>query len=193
MLKKKIKIEKLDLPAVVPDERIVGNIYFIRGEKVMFDRDLAVLYGVETKALNRAVRRNIKRFPSDFMFQLNRIEANMFLKFQKGISENDKNLKYQNGTSSWGGARKLPLVFTEQGVAMLSAVLKSERAIDVSIQIVRVFVNMRKLLVTHKELQNKLEKMEKKYDQNFREVFAVIARLIKTDPRDKNTEVIGFH
>lgn len=149
----------------------------------MFGRDLAVLYEVTTSNLNKAVKRNIKRFPADFMFQLNMTEANIFSRFQIGTLKNDKrgqNIKY------------LPYVFTEQGVAMLSAVLKSERAIEVSIQIVRVFIKMRKLLVTHKELWEKIEKMEKRYDRNFREVFAVIARLIKDDPKDKESKMIGF-
>ena len=138
----------------------------------MFDRDLASLYGVETKTLNRAVKRNIDRFPDDFMFQLNKFESD--------------SLKYQIGTSKKGrgGARKLSYAFTEQGIAMLSAVLKSKQAIQVSIQIVRTFVKLREILLTHKELRDKIEAMERKYrkhDDNFKIVFKAIARLMKDD------------
>lgn len=174
---------KQKLLSVILDEQIIEKIYFIRGEKVMFDRDLAILYGVTTSNLNKAVKRNIKRFPSDFMFQLNKTESSIFLRFQSGILKKDKRGQHM---------KYLPYVFTEQGVAMLSAVLRSERAIEVSIQIVRVFIKMRKLLATHKELWEKIEKMEKKYNQNFKEVFSVITRLIKTDPRDKELKIIGF-
>lgn len=152
----------------------------------MFDRDLAILYGVTTGNLNKAVKRNIKRFPDDFMFQLNKKEAGIFLRFQDGSLKKDKrgqHIKY------------LPYVFTEQGVAMLSSVLKSQRAIEVSIQIVRVFIRMRKLLATHKDLQNKIEKMEKENKENFEIIFKVLAKLMKSDPKDKNQEmkIIGFH
>jgi phage regulator Rha-like protein len=171
--------------AIIPDERIIGKIYFIRGEKVMFDYDLAVLYEVKTKELNKAVKRNIKRFPDDFMFKLNKEETNIFSRFQIGTLKKDKrgqNIKY------------LPYVFTEPGVAMLSAVLKSERAIDVSVQIVRVFIKMRKLLLTNKELREKIEKMEGKYDEQFKVVFKVLANFMKTDPKNRSGElkIIGF-
>lgn len=186
---------------IIPDERIISQIYLIRGKKVMFDRDLAKLYGVETKALNRAVKRNIDRFPDDFMFQLSQSEANAFSKYQIGTLNNTmssksqiatlgKNLRYQNGTSSYGGRRYLPYVFTEQGVAMLSSVLKSKRAIAVNIQIMRTFTKIREMLLNHKQLQQKIEKMEKKYDENFKVVFKVIARLIKEDVEPK--EPLGF-
>ncbi|HAI73817.1 MAG TPA: DNA-binding protein [Candidatus Moranbacteria bacterium] len=142
-------------------------------------RQLAELYDVETKALNRAVRRNIKRFPEDFMFQLNEKEA--------------KILRYQFGTLEMGKYSKyLPQVFTEQGVLMLSAVLKSETAIQVSIQIVRIFMKLREMLLTHKELKNKIEKMEQKYDRNFRDVFDVIKRFLKNDTKDNEMKIIGF-
>ncbi len=162
---------------LIPHERIIGKIYMIRGEKVMFDRDLAELYNVETKALNKAVKRNLDRFPEDFMFQLNEKEA--------------KILRYQFGTLEMGQYSKyLPYVFTEQGVAMLSAVLKSKRAVAVSIQVVRTFVKLREILSTHKQLQEKMEKIESKYDKNFKIVFQMIASLMKEDamPKDK----IGF-
>jgi phage regulator Rha-like protein len=203
MPKKKEKIKEKSLP-IVPEDRIVGKIYFIRGEKVMFDRDLAALYGVETKTLNRAVKRNTKRFPDDFMFQLNKNEADMFSRYQFGTL--NENLKSQIVTSKKSESSRsqfvtlkrgsnikyFPFVFTEQGIAMLSAVLKSERAIEVSIQIVRVFIRMRKLLATHKELREKIEKMEKENKENFKIIFKVIAKLIKTDPKDSALEIIGF-
>jgi phage regulator Rha-like protein len=158
-------MSKQKLPSIIQNERIVGKIYMIRGEKVMFDRDLAELYEVETRVLNQAVKRNSDRFPADFMFQLNKTEADIFSKFKNENS--DKNLKSQSVTSSWGGSRKLPLVFTEQGVAMLSSVLNSKRAIQVNIQIIRTFTNMRRILSTHKELREKIEKMEKSNKENF--------------------------
>ena len=163
---------------LIPDERIIGKIYLIRGKKVMFDRDLAELYDVTTGNLNKAVKRNIDRFPDDFMFQLNKDEANIFSRFQIGILNRGKNIKYA------------PYVFTEQGVAMLSAVLKSKRAVAVSIQVVRTFVKLREILSTHKQLQEKMEKIESKYDKNFKIVFQMIASLMKEDaiPKDK----IGF-
>ncbi|MDR3583365.1 MAG: ORF6N domain-containing protein [Candidatus Pacebacteria bacterium] len=163
---------------LVPFELIVRQIYFIRDKKVMFDRDLADLYGVETRILNRAVRRNIKRFPEDFMFQLSREELEIWIS-QFGISKKEKK-----------GLRKAPLVFTEQGVSMLSAVLNSETAIEVSIQIVRIFVKLREILATHKELRDKVEKMERKYDDQFRMIFKVIAQLMKEDAAPKRK--IGF-
>jgi len=142
----------------------------------MFDSDLAELYGVETKALNQAVKRNMSRFPGDFMFQTSRDE---FL-----------NLKSQFVTSSWGGKRKPPFVFTEQGVAMLSSVLKSERAVQVNIQIMRTFTKLRELLATNEVLRKKIEAMERQYDQQFRVVFDVIKKLIAEDEKPKKQ--IGF-
>ena len=170
---------------IIPDERIFGRIYYIRGEKVMFDRDIAELYGVKTKELNKAVKRNIERFPDDFMFQLTKSESDLFLRFQNGTLKTDmrgKHVKY------------LPYVFTEQGVAMLSAVLKSRRAIEVSIQIVRVFIKMRKLLASNKELRDKIEKMERENKENFKVIFKVISKLMATNPEKGRGElkVIGF-
>jgi len=157
-------------------ERIESKIYFVRGQKVMIDRDLAELYGVTTGNLNKAVDRNLDRFPDDFMFQLTKAEF--------------KNLIFQFGTSSWGGTRKLSRAFTEQGVAMLSSVLHSKRAVQVNIQIMRTFTKLRALLSTHKDLQRKIEEMEKKYDQQFRVVFDTIRALI-TPPETKRKK-IGF-
>ena len=166
--------------AIIPDERIIGKIYLIRGEKVIFDRDLAVLYDVETKVLNQAVKRNIKRFPEDFMFKLSQEEM-LNWKSQIVTSNSDKM-----------GLRKPLSVFTEQGVAMLSSVLNSNRAIQVNIQIMRTFTRMRKLLSTHKELRDKIEKMEKENKSNFDTIFKIINKLIMIDPKDKELKIIGF-
>ena len=171
---------KTKTTTIIPTERIIGKIYLLRGEKVIFDRDLAELYGVETRVLKQAVKRNIKRFPEDFMFRLNKKELEIW-RSQIVMSKSD--LK---------GLRWLPIVFTEQGVAMLSSVLKSSRAINVNIQIMRTFTQMRKMLATNKELREKIEKMEQKYDKNFKIVFQVIAKFLRTDPKDSELKVIGF-
>jgi len=139
---------------IIPFERIVNKIYFIRNTKVMLDNDLAELYGVETKVLKQSVRRNKKRFPDDFMFELTKKELG--------------NLRSQFVTSSWGGARYTPMAFTEQGVAMLSSILNSDRAIHVNIQIIRAFTQLRKMFSSHEELERKIKDMEKKYDKKFR-------------------------
>jgi hypothetical protein len=136
--------------SLLPDELIINKIILLRDQKVILDRDLADLYGVETRVLNQAVKRNIKRFPDDFMFQMTSEEMNIW-KSQIVMSENDRM-----------GLRKPPYVFTEQGVAMLSSVLNSDRAILVNIQIMRVFTKMRALLDSHKEILRKLESIEKK-------------------------------
>lgn len=161
---------------VVPQYQIESKILFIRGRKIMLDRDLAMLYGVGTKVLNQAVKRNIARFPGDFMFQLTKDEF--------------VNLKSQFVISSWGGTRKLPYAFTENGVAMLSSVLNSERAIAVNVQIMRTFTKLRELLATHKELRQKIEEMEKKYDYQFEAVFDAIKRLLEHP--QKSVKKIGF-
>ena len=146
----------------------------------MLDRDLAKLYGVPVKALNQAVKRNIRRFPEDFMFRL--------------FWEEVINLKSQIVTSSWGGIRKLPYVFTEQGVAMLSSVLNSERAIQVNILIMRAFTKLREILLTHKELSAKIDALEKKYaehDQTIKGIFEAIKQLLEPPPV-KEKKIIGF-
>lgn len=163
---------------LIPIETIVSKIIIVSGEKVLLDSDLAELYGVETFNLNKAVKRNIDRFPKDFMFQLSKKEWDV-LKFHFGIS------------SSHGGRRTLPFVFSEQGVAMLSSVLQSKRAVEVNIAIMRTFVKMRKLLSSHKELRIKIEAMEKKYDKNFRIVFSAIKELMEPSGKD-NKKKIGF-
>ncbi|MCL4469523.1 MAG: ORF6N domain-containing protein [Deltaproteobacteria bacterium] len=162
--------------ALVPVETIEQKILLIRGQKVMLDRDLAVLYGVATRNLNKAVNRNLTRFPNDFMVQLTRIEF--------------ENLKFHFGTSSWGGTRKLPKAFTEQGVAMLSSVLNSERAVQVNIAIMRAFVKLREIIVSNKDLARKLNELEKKYDTQFRIVFDAIRELMK--PPEPKHRKIGF-
>ena len=157
-------------------ENIVSQIHFIRGEKVILDVDLAILYGVETRVLKQAVKRNIERFPSDFLFQLSKKEFEI--------------LRSQFVTSSWGGTRYLPFAFTKQGVAMLSGVLSSKRAIEVNIQVMRTFVKLRQWLSAHKELEKKLNTLEKNYDENFRIVFEAIKLLMKEEQKPKHP--IGF-
>lgn len=161
---------------LVPKEVIEKRILLVRGQKVMLDKDLAELYGVETFNLNKAVKRNLDRFPIDFMFQL--------------TNEEFENLIFHFGISRWGGTRKLPYAFTEQGVAMLSSVLKSKKAVQVNIEIMRAFVKLRELLTTHKDLTRKLEEIEKKYDAQFRIVFDAIRQLMQ--PPEKPKRQIGF-
>jgi hypothetical protein len=151
----------------------------IRGEKVLLDSDLAALYGVETKALTRAVRRNRHRFPADFMFQLSKDEF--------------ADLKRHFGTSSqWGGRRYAPYAFTEHGVAMLSSVLNSQRAVQVNIQIVRTFVRLRQMLASHEDLARKLAELEQRYDRQFKVVFDAIRQLM-APPVEAQRRRIGFH
>ena len=147
----------MTMSGLVPTERIENAILFVRGHKVMLDADLAKLYGVGAKRLNEAVRRNIDRFPDDSMFQLTSEEFEA-LRSQFVIS----NLRSQFATSSWGGRRYLPYAFTEQGVAMLSSVLRSKRAIHVNVEIMRTFVRLRRMLASNEELARKLATLEKK-------------------------------
>ena len=196
------------------DPLIERKIHIIRGKKVMLDSDLAELYGVETKNLNKAVKRNISRFPEDFMFQLTEEEVTS-LKFQIGTSNDGiDDLRSQIATSSAksaknngnslrsqivtskvgrGGKRYLPYAFTEQGVAMLSSVLRSERAILVNIQIMRTFTKLRELLSSNKELRDKIEILESKYDSQFQVVFEVIEELTNPEvPPEEPKPRIGF-
>jgi phage regulator Rha-like protein len=163
---------------VIPSERIVSKIYIIRNKKVMLDRDLAKLYGVPTKSLNLAVKRNIKRFPEDFMFRLNREELKNW-RFQIETSNSDKM-----------GLRRPPFAFTEGGVAMLSGVLNSDRAISVNIQIIRTFIKIRELLATNEALQRKIMQMEKKYDTKIKKIFDILHLLLADENRSKAE--IGF-
>ncbi len=162
---------------LIPVEIIERKIYLIRGHKVLLDSDLAELYGVEVKQLKRQVRRNIKRFPEDFMFQLQKEEY--------------ESLRSHFGTLKRGEhAKYFPYAFTEQGVAMLSSVLNSDRAIEVNIQIMRAFVKLREMLSTHKDLARKLADMEKKYDTQFKVVFDAIRQLMSPTVPKKGK--IGF-
>ena len=177
----------------VADEEIISKIYFIRNKKIMLDKDLAELYDVTTGNLNKAVKRNLKRFPSDFMFQLTEAEF--------------KNLIFQSGTSSlpdgkagWGGTRKMPFGFTEEGVAMLSGVLNSDRAIDVHIRIIRIFAELREMLLSNKDILLKMEKIEKelmkqdgrtlKNEENIQIIFKALKQLL-TPPQEPRKR-IGF-
>lgn len=165
--------------SVIPAERIEQAIYLIRGHKVMLDRDLAVLYGVETRALNQAVKRNSTRFPPDFMFELTRDEIMRIS--QIVISSESPDIKFS----------KRVFAFTEQGVAMLSGVLKSPRAVEVNIAIMRTFVKLRRMLASSEELSRRLEELEAKYDEQFRVVFEAIHELMIPPEPKKNP--IGFH
>lgn len=163
--------------SLIPVDRIEKAILLIRGQKVMLDADLAELYGVETRVLVQAVKRNIERFPEDFMFQLSQEEFTI--------------LRSQIVTSSdWGGRRYPPYAFTEQGVAMLSSVLRSQRAIQVNIEIMRAFIRLRQMLASHVELARKLDALEKKYDAQFKQVFEAIRRLMA--PTEPKRRPIGF-
>ncbi|MEO6166575.1 MAG: ORF6N domain-containing protein [Chitinophagales bacterium] len=169
------------------DEKISDKIYLLKGKRIMLDFDLAGLYGVDNKNLKRQVRRNITRFPEDFMIHISIKEWNI--------------LRRQFGTSSWGGSRYLPYAFTEQGIAMLSSVLNSKTAIEVNIQIIRVFTRMRELLVTHKDIFIKLEQLEKKLlkqnhklnkqEEEIQAIFGILKELLNppVEPRRK----IGFN
>jgi len=170
---------------IVPAERVERSILFIRGQKVMLDSDLAKLYGVQTKVLIQAVKRNIDRFPEDFMFQLTVREVEG-LRCQFGTS----NLRSQIVTSRWGGLRYLPYAFTEQGVAMLSSVLRSRRAVQVNIEIMRAFVRLRRILASNRELARKLDELERKYDRQFAVVFDAIRQLMA--PSVPRRRKIGF-
>jgi hypothetical protein len=158
---------------------VVSKIYLIRNQKVMLDDDLAELYQVETRRLNEQVKRNMDRFPEDFMFQLTEVEW--------------QNLKSQNATSSWGGRRKTPYAFTEHGVLMLSSVLNSNRAIQVNIQIMRIYAKLREMLMTNKDILLKLEKLERRvmnHDQDIKVVFDYLKELL--NPKAEPMRKIGF-
>jgi len=168
---------------VIPAERIASLIFFIRGQKVMIDRDIANLYGVTTGNLNKAVKRNLERFPNDFMFQLTKKEH--------------KNLIFQTGRPKKGGTRFNPFAFTEQGVAMLSSVLNSKRAIYVNIQIMRTFTRLRQMIMNHAELQKKIEDMERKFANKFdvhgkqiQNIFEALKQLLIQEAKPKAE--IGF-
>ena len=161
---------------IITTKAISSKIYLIRGVKVMLDRDLAKLYDVTTSALNKAVSRNLDRFPPDFMFQLN--------------LEEFANLKSHFGTSSWGGTRKLPRAYTEQGVAMLSSVLRSKQAIQVNIEIMRTFTKIRHMIAASDELKQEIEKLREQTDERFQIVFEVLDQLL--NPESGTKKEIGF-
>jgi len=160
-------------------ERISQSILFIRGEKVLLDQHLAELYGVETRILVQAVKRNLDRFPADFMFQLSPEEWTSL-----------KSHSVTSSATSHGGRRTAPYAFTEQGVAMLSSVLRSDQAVQVNIEIMRAFVRLREMLASHQELAKKLDAMERRYDSQFRVVFEAIRQLMA--PRATRKNPIGF-
>ncbi len=164
---------------IVPEEVVMNKMYLIRDEKVMLDSDLAELYQVETRRLNEQVKRNYERFPEDFMFQL--------------TNEEWENLMSQNATSSWGGRRKLPYVFTEHGVLMLSSVLNSKRAIKVNVQIMRIYTKLRKMLSVNKDLLIRFNEMENRlngHDVSIRQIFTCLQELTKE--KDQPITPIGF-
>jgi ORF6N domain-containing protein len=163
----------------IPDEVVIDKIYQIRDQKVMLDEDLATLYGIETKRLNEQVARNIDRFPKDFMFRL--------------TEEEFANLKSQFATSSWGGRRTPPYAFTEHGVLMLSSVLNSKQAIQVNIQIMRIYTRIREMLISHKDILLLVEQVEKKLikqDQKIETLFAYLSRFIEKE--EKPRKAIGY-
>lgn len=172
---------KNEKPVLKPDEIVMSKIYLIREQKVMIDQDLAHLYGTETKRLKEAVKRNISRFPGDFMFELTRPEFD------------DLRSQFAASNTGRGGARYLPMAFTEQGVTMLSCILNSDRAIAVNIQVIRIFNRMRETLLTHKDILLQMEKMEKKllcHDEQIGIIFGYLKRLI--DPAPVARPRIGF-
>ncbi|MBI3626483.1 ORF6N domain-containing protein [Candidatus Uhrbacteria bacterium] len=175
-----------DNKVAVSSDRIEGKIYYLIGKRVMLDKYLARLYRVSTSALNQAVKRNIKRFPSDFMFRLNVGEMKIWI--SQIVISGEANFRQKIGI------RRSPYVFTEQGVAMLSSVLKSAMAIQVNIQIIRTFAKIRELVASNKELREKIEKLENKYDAQFKQVFEVIKSLLMTDEPllPPPTQEIGF-
>ncbi|HMI66667.1 MAG TPA: ORF6N domain-containing protein [Cyclobacteriaceae bacterium] len=163
----------------IPDAVVISKIYWVRNNKVMLDIDLAELYHVETRRLNEQVKRNLNRFPKDFMFQITEKEW--------------ANLMSQNAISSWGGRRKMPFAFTEHGVLMLSSILNSERAIQVNIQIMRIYTKLKGMLTGHKDILLKLEKLENKvgkHDDNFKTVFDYLKELLS--PKGEPLRKIGF-
>lgn len=173
---------KKELQLLVAEQKILNRIYVVRGEKVMLDRDLAEMYGVDTKVFNQSVKRNLERFPKDFMFALSEKEW--------------KNLRSQFVTSSWGGVRYKPNVFTEQGVAMLSSILNSKTAIEVNIRIIRVFTRLREYALTHKEILLQLAKLEKEVKGNNKDIeniFMVLKELVEKQSKPAATrQRIGF-
>lgn len=172
---------KKDLQVLVAEQKILNKIYVIRGEKIMIDQDLSVMYGVETKQLKRQVKRNLDRFPKDFMFVLRRKEF--------------ENLRSQIGASSWGGIRYMPMAFTEQGIAILSSVLNSKTAVKVNVGIIRVFTKLRQYAMTHKEILYQLAKLERDVKGNSKDIeniFVVMKELLEKHRNPIPRNKIGF-
>jgi hypothetical protein len=175
----RLKYDAMKKQLAIRDEKILDKIYVIDGEKIMLDSDLAFLYKVETKRLKEAVRRNRERFPKDFMFELNKKQLEI--------------LRTQIASSSWGGSRYKPMAFTELGVAMLSSILNSRQAIQVNIQIIRIFTRIRKVLASHKELIQKINQLENrtyKNDEDIKGIFRVLKQLL--NPPSLPRKKIGF-
>jgi hypothetical protein len=162
---------------IIPSESIINKIYVFREQKVMLDSDIAELYQVETKRLNEQVKRNLDRFPESFMFQLTKEEW--------------ADLKSQNATSSWGGRRREPFVFTEHGILMLSSVLNSDIAIKMSVQIIETFVQLRKLANNYEEIMRKIEQMESQYNHQFSEIYQALQQLL-SKPKETPRPRIGY-
>lgn len=176
-----INMEKESQEGIIPNEIIINKILYIRGIKVMLDSDPAELYNVETKVLNQAVNRNLSRFPKDFMFQLTDLEWS--------------NLKSQFVTSSWGGRRKLPFVFTEHGVLMLSSVLNSKRAVEVNIQVMRIFTHLRSMLQDNSEIRSEIESIKGKLssnDENMKTIFSYLDQLLDKNLNAEERKHIGY-
>lgn len=170
-----------ELVTLVAEQKILNRIYIVRGQKVMLDEDLAIMYGVETKRLNEQVKRNLKRFPKDFMFTLTPKELARLIS--------------QDEASNWGGRRKLPNAFTEQGIAMLSSILNSDTAIEVNIRIIRVFTRLREYALTHNEILVQLARLEKETNSNSKDIeniFSVLKELIEKDRKPLPRKRIGF-
>lgn len=187
-------MKQIESYTLVPSERVENKIYFIRGKKVMFDRDLAELYGVSPKRLNEQVKRNRNRFSEDFMFRLNKEEVKVWQSYSvrsQFVTLDGKDSRSQIATLNRGkNIKYAPYVFTEQGVSMLSSVLKSERAIQVNIQIMRTFTKIREMVAGNKELREKIEALERKYNKQFQVVFEAIKRLLDKDVKPMGK--IGF-
>jgi hypothetical protein len=167
---------------LVPIEVIENKIYIVRGLKVMLDRELASLYGVKTFTLNQAVKRNINRFPADFMFSLSREEIMSISQFVISSENPDRSIKFAKNVNA----------FTEHGILMLSSVLNSERAVAVNIQIMRTFTKLQRMFIGYKELKEKIDQMELKYDGQFREVFEVIKKLMEPPTEEERSMDVGF-
>ncbi len=183
------------VPAVPRPENLAALVFLVRGEKVLLDTDLASLYGVEARALNQAVARNRDRFPEDFMFQLS-AEEWAALRSQTVMSSEENGapaLRSQTVISNGrGGRRYAPYAFTEQGVAMLSSVLRSQRAVQVNIAIMRTFVQLRRLMDSNRDLARRIDALEARYDEQFSAVFDAIKQLIADDGKRKARRPIGF-